>query len=75
MLIMAYILLYYVRRRNYWSKIMWKDPIVEEIHEIREKMAKDVNYDVHQLIENMRRREKESKTKVVSRIRTDAAIK
>jgi hypothetical protein len=54
---------------------MWKDPIVEEIHEIREKMAKDVNYDVHQLIENMRRREKESKTKVVSRIRTDAAIK
>mgnify|MGYP006300584227 CR=1 FL=1 len=46
---------------------MWKDPIVEEIHKIREKMAEEVNYDVHQLIENMRKREKESKAKVVSR--------
>jgi hypothetical protein len=46
---------------------MWKDPIVEEIHKIRAKMAKEVNYDVHQLIENMRKREKESNAKVVSR--------
>jgi hypothetical protein len=54
---------------------MWKDPIVEEIHKIREKMAEEVNYDVHQLIENMRKREKESKAKVVSRIGKKTTIK
>ena len=72
---MGCILRCYVRRRNYWSKIMWKDPIVEEIHKIREKMAEEVNYDVHQLIENMRKREKESKAKVVSRIGKKTTIK
>ena len=34
---------------------------------IIKKLAKEANYDVHQLIENMRKREKESKAKVVSR--------
>ena len=67
MLITVYIRRYFARRKNYWSKIMWKDPIVEEIHKIREKLAKEANYDVHQLIKNMRKREKESKAKVVSR--------
>ncbi len=54
---------------------MWKDPIVEEIHKIREKMAKEADYDVHQLIANMQKREKESNAKVVSRVKKDAAIK
>lgn len=75
MLITACILRYYVRRRKYWSKIMWKDPIVEEIHKIREKMAEEVNYDVHQLIENMQKREKESNAKIVSRTEKKTAEK
>ena len=75
MLFTVYILLYYAHRRNYWSKIMWKDPIVEEVHKVREKLAKEANYDVHQLIENMKRREKESNVKVISRAKKKTAIK
>ena len=54
---------------------MWKDPIVEEVHKIREKLVRESNYDVHQLIENMRKREKESKVKVVSRTGKKTTIK
>ena len=54
---------------------MWKDPIVEEVHKVREKLAKEANYDIHQLIENMRRREKESNAKVISRVKKRPARK
>ena len=43
-----------------------KDPIIEEIHNIREHLAKESNYDLHAMCENMRKREKESNAKVVS---------
>jgi hypothetical protein len=37
---------------------MWKDPIVEEIHLIREKIAKECNYDLKQIIRRLKKREK-----------------
>ena len=45
---------------------MVNDPIVEEIHKIREEMAKEANYDLHTMCERLRKREKESKAKFVS---------
>ena len=46
---------------------MWKDPIVEEIHLIREKIAKECNYDLKQIINRLRKREKEHREQVVSK--------
>jgi hypothetical protein len=43
-----------------------KDPIIEEIHKIREQFAKESNFDLHTMCENMRKREKESNAKIVS---------
>ena len=38
---------------------MWKDPIVEEIHAIRRQIAKECNYDLRQIVERLRKNEKE----------------
>jgi len=45
---------------------MTKDPIVEEIHEIREEIAKRYNYDLDAIVEAMRRASAESGRQVVS---------
>ena len=29
---------------------MWKDPIVEEIHAVREQVARECDYDLNQII-------------------------
>lgn len=34
---------------------MWQDPIVEEIHNIREEYAKKFNYDIHAICEDIRK--------------------
>jgi hypothetical protein len=39
---------------------MWKDPIVEEIRRIRQEHAAKFNYNIHEICEDMRRRERES---------------
>lgn len=44
---------------------MWKDPIVEEIHLIREKISKDCNYDLKQIMNRLRKREKEGRERIV----------
>ncbi len=46
---------------------MWQDPIVEEIHRIREKHAKKFNYDLHAICEDIRKKQAQSGHKVVSR--------
>ena len=38
---------------------MWKDPIVEEIHAIREQIAQECDYDIKQIIARLRKHEKE----------------
>ena len=42
-----------------------KDPIVEEIYLIREKIAKECNYDLKQIIKRLKRREKEHAGRIV----------
>lgn len=32
---------------------VWTDPIVDEIHEIREEIAKEANYDSHTLVSRL----------------------
>jgi hypothetical protein len=44
---------------------MWKDPIVEEIHHIREKIAKECNYDLKQIMKRLKRSEKEHAGQIV----------
>ena len=45
---------------------MWKDPIVEEVRKAGEELARQANYDLHTLCENLRKNEKKRKGKVVS---------
>jgi hypothetical protein len=45
---------------------MWKDEIVEEIHQIREAYAKSLNYDLDAIFEDLRKKEAESGREVVS---------
>jgi hypothetical protein len=45
---------------------MWKDEIIEEIHQIREAYAKSLNYDLDAIFEDLRKKEAESGRKVVS---------
>jgi hypothetical protein len=42
------------------------DPIVEEIRQIRDKLAAKFNYDVTAIVQDARERQKASKRKVVS---------
>ena len=46
-----------------------KYPIIEEIHKIREQLARESNYDLHTRFEKMRKREKESNAKIVCRVK------
>jgi hypothetical protein len=45
---------------------MWKDPIVEEIHRIREELAAKFNYDMHAICEDLRRRQQDGAREVVT---------
>ena len=45
---------------------MWHDPIVEEIHRIRDEHAKKFGYDLHAICEDLRKKQAASGRKVVS---------
>ena len=45
---------------------MWKDPIVEEIHLVREKIAKECNYNLKQIMTRLRKKEKGHRERVIS---------
>jgi len=45
---------------------MWTDPIVEEIHKIRQEHAAKFNYDLRAIVRDYQRRQKLSGKKIVS---------
>jgi hypothetical protein len=45
---------------------MQRDPIIEEIHAVREAFAKDHNYDLAAMVATLRRHQRESRREVVS---------
>ena len=45
---------------------MWKDEIVEEIHQIREEYAKSFDYDLNAIFADLRKKEAASGRKVVT---------
>lgn len=49
---------------------MWSDPIVAEIHAIREAYAKRFNYDLDAIFRDLKEQEKKSGRKTVSFSRT-----
>jgi hypothetical protein len=46
---------------------MWKDEIVEEIHKYREEYAKSFNYDLHAIVEDLRRKQAASGKQIISK--------
>jgi hypothetical protein len=46
---------------------MWRDPIVEEIHRVRDEQAKKFGYDLHAICEDIRERQATSERKLVTR--------
>ena len=45
---------------------MWKDEIVEEIHQIREAYAKSFNYDLNAIFADLRKKQAANGRKVVA---------
>ncbi len=45
----------------------WIDPIVQEVREAREELARQANYDLHTFFQNLRENEKKRKSKVDSK--------
>jgi hypothetical protein len=46
---------------------MWEDPIVAEVHRIREQLAAQFNFDVKAMFEDMRKRQAALGSRLVSR--------
>ena len=45
---------------------MWKDPIVEELHLIREEIARENDFDLDTIISVLQEQEKQHKDRIVS---------
>lgn len=45
---------------------MWNDPIVEEVRRWRDEYAKQFNYDLRAMVEDIRKREQEHPERLVS---------
>lgn len=45
---------------------MWEDPILQELHQIREEHAKSFNYDFKAIFADWKRKESENGTNLVS---------
>ena len=52
---------------------MWKDPIVEEIHAIREQIAQECDYDIKQIVARLRKHEKEHPDRLVYQTKPKSA--
>ncbi|MGR3309884.1 MAG: hypothetical protein ACUZ77_03835 [Candidatus Brocadiales bacterium] len=46
---------------------MWQDPIVQDVRNAGEELARQANYDLHTFFQNLRKKEKKCNPKVVSR--------
>ncbi len=44
---------------------MWKDPIIEELHQIREEHAKKFNNDFKAIFDDLKRQEQNSQKKII----------
>ncbi len=44
---------------------MWRDPIVEEIHAIREQIARECDFDLRRIIHSLRTKEERAPGRVV----------
>jgi hypothetical protein len=53
---------------------MWRDPIVEEIHRVRDEQAKRFGYDLHAICEDIRMKQTTSGQKVVTRAPRKPAV-
>ncbi len=45
---------------------MWKDPIVEELHQIREQIAREHGNDLHAIVKYFQAKEQKTDRRVVS---------
>jgi hypothetical protein len=45
---------------------MWRDPIVEEIHQIREEYARQFDFDINAICKDIQAKQRESGRKLVS---------
>ncbi len=45
---------------------MWEDPIVAEVHRIREELASRFNHDIHAMFADMRKRQLELGSRLIS---------
>ena len=52
---------------------MWEDPIVAEVHRIREQLAAKFNFDVKAMFADMRKRQEALGSRLVSRKRAEPA--
>ena len=50
---------------------MWEDPIVEELHTIREAHAARFGFDLRAIVKDLRREQQEGNRKVVSFVQTE----
>jgi hypothetical protein len=50
---------------------MWEDPIVAEVHRIREQLSAKFNYDVAAIFADMRQRQEALGSRLVSRKRAE----
>jgi hypothetical protein len=51
--------------------VNWIDPIVQEVREAREELARQANYDLHTFFQNLRKDEKKRKTEAVTKDSTE----
>ena len=51
---------------------MWRDPIVQDVRNAGEELAKQADYDLHVFFQNLRNNEKKRNSKVVSRLEEEA---
>ncbi len=45
---------------------MWKDPIIEELHQIRQEYAKQFNYDWQAMLEDLKAQERSNTTNPIA---------
>ena len=46
---------------------LWTDPIVDEVHKVREQLAREAGYDVRKLVARLRESQKEHGGQIVTR--------
>jgi hypothetical protein len=45
---------------------MWRDPIIEELHQIRQEYAKQFNYDWQAMLEDLKAQERQNTTNPIA---------